>query len=86
LRLLDREGARALDAAIGEALARGAASAEAIAHVLDQQRRARNAPPLIEVVLPDDPRVRDLRVTPHSLASYDDALTKRAPRSESGDE
>jgi transposase len=82
LHLLDREGARALDAAIGEALARGAASAEAIAHVLDQQRRAKNAPPLVEVVLPDDPRVRDLRVTPHSLASYDDALTRRARRGE----
>lgn len=86
LHLLDREGARALDDAIGEALARGAASAEAIAHVLEQQRRARNAPPLVEVVLPDDPRVRDLRVTPHSLASYDDALTGRAPRKRGRDE
>jgi transposase len=74
LHLLDREGARALDDAIGEALSRGAASAEAVAHVLDQQRRARNAPPLVEVVLPDDPRVRAVRVTPHSLASYDEAL------------
>jgi transposase len=80
LHLLDREGARALDQAIGEAMSRGAASAEAVAHVLDQQRRARNAPPLIDVVLPDDPRVRDVRVTPHSLASYDDAL--RTPRKE----
>jgi transposase len=74
LHLLDREGAAALDAAIGEAMSRGAASAEAVAHVLDQQRRAKNAPPLVEVVLPDDPRVRDVRVTPHSLASYDAAL------------
>jgi len=74
LHLLDRYDARAVDAAIGEALARGAISAEAVAHVLDQRRRAANAPPLVDVVLPDDPRVRDLRVTPHSLASYDDAL------------
>jgi transposase len=81
LHLLDREGARALDQAIGEALSRGAASAEAVAHVLDQQRRARNARPLIDVVLPDDPRVRDVRVTPHSLASYDAAL-RTAPRKE----
>jgi transposase len=78
LHLLDREGPRALDDAIAEALARGAASAEAVAHVLDQQRRAKKAPPPIDVVLPDDPRVRDLHVTPHSLASYDDAL--RAPQ------
>ena len=74
LHLLDRYDARALDAAIGETLARGAASAEAVAHVLDQRRRAANVPPIIEVILPDDPRVRDLHVTPHSLASYDAAL------------
>jgi hypothetical protein len=74
LHLLDRYDARALDAAIGEALARGAIAAEAVAHVLDQRRRAAKAPPIVEVILPDDPRVRDLHVTPHSLASYDDAL------------
>lgn len=74
LHLLDRHDARALDAALGEALARGAISAEAVAHVLDQRRRAANTPPIVEVILPDDPRVRDLRVTPHSLASYDAAL------------
>jgi transposase len=81
LHLLDREGARALDDAIGEALSRGAASAEAVAHVLDQQRRAQNAPPLLDVLLPDDPRVRDVRVKPHSLDSYDVAL-RTAPRKE----
>lgn len=85
LHLLDREGAQALDAAIGEALSRGAASAEAVAHVLDQQRRAKNAPPLVDVILPDDPRVRDVRVTPHSLASYDDAL-RGAARGRTNDE
>ncbi len=74
LRLLDRYDAHSLDAALGDALARGAASAEAVAHLLDQRRRAENAPPHIEAILSDDPRVRDLRVTPHSLASYDDAL------------
>ena len=87
LRLLDRYDARSLDLAIGEALARGAASAEAVAHVLDQRRRAENAPPLLEVILPDDPRIRDLHVTPHSLASYDDALRTTPPREpESTDE
>ncbi len=81
LRLFDRYDAHAIDGAIGEALARGAASAEAVAHVLDQRRRADSAPPLVEVVLPDDPRIRDLRVVPHSLASYDDAL-RTTPRAE----
>ena len=74
LHLLDRHEPRALEAAIGEALSRGAISAEAVTHILDQRRRAGKAPPLIEVILPNDARVRDLRVTPHSLASYDRAL------------
>jgi hypothetical protein len=89
LRLLDRYDAREIDRAIGEALARGAASAEAVAHVLDQRRRADHAPPLVEVILPDDPRIRDLHVTPHSLAAYDVALrtTPSAPtKKESSDE
>jgi transposase len=82
LHLLDRYDARALDAAIAEALVRGAISAEAVAHVLDQRRRAANAPPSVDVILPDDPRVRDVRVTPHSLASYDAALS-RSPKGDS---
>src|SRR5262249_41389361 len=71
LRLLDRYGADALDAAIAEALRRGAVSAAAVAHVLDQKQRADGSPPPLEHVLSDDPRVRDLSVTPHPLASYD---------------
>ena len=77
LRLLDREGPRELDVAIGQALARGAASAEAVGAVLDQRRRARKAPPAIDVLLSEDARGRDVDVTPHSLDAYDDALTKK---------
>jgi hypothetical protein len=76
LGLLDRFGAGALDAAIAEAHRRGALSAQSVAHILDQARRAQGSPPPLEVILPDDPRVRDLRVTPHSLANYD-TLIKR---------
>jgi len=71
LLLLDRYGGAALDAAIVDALARGAIGAPSVAHVLDQRARAKKAPPPLDVVLPADPRVRDLRVTPHSLAAYD---------------
>lgn len=71
VRLLDAHGATAVEAALTETLQRGAVSAEAVAHVLDQRARARKAPPPIAVVLPDDPRVRDLRVTPHALSHYD---------------
>jgi transposase len=70
-RLLDDHGATALETALVEALDRGAVSAESVAHLLDQRARARKAAPPIPVVLPADPRVRDLRVTPHALTDYD---------------
>ena len=72
LQLLDRYGAVELDRAIAEALTRGAPSAASVAHLLDQRARARHALPALDTVLPDDPRVRDLRVTPHALARYDE--------------
>ena len=50
-------------------------SAWVIAHRLDQRARARRTPPPIPLLLPADPRVRDLRVTPHRLADYDGLLT-----------
>jgi transposase len=71
LRLLDRHGARDLDAAIGEALARGAVGSASVAHILDQLVRRRGLPPPIDPFLPDDPRARDLHAKPHSLAPYD---------------
>jgi transposase len=75
LRLLDQVGAAALNAALAEALARSAISAASVAHVLEQRRRARRQPPLLDLVLPADPRVRDLRVTPHAPSAYDRLLT-----------
>jgi len=74
-KLLDRHGASDLEAALADALARNALSADAVAHVLDQRARARRRPPPLDVVLPADPRVRDLRVTPHDLSPYDDLAT-----------
>jgi transposase len=71
LTLLDRYGATELERAIADALRRGAVSADAVAHVLDQRRRRRKQPPPLQVLLPDDPRVRDLRVPQHELATYD---------------
>jgi transposase len=86
LALADRFGAPALDAALAEALARGAVSAAAVAHVLDQQLRARRTPPPLAVVLPDDPRVRDLHVTPHALAPYDALATTKDPDHDDDDD
>jgi len=86
LRLLDEVGAAALNTALAETLARGASSAASVAHVLEQRRRARRLPPPIGVVLPADPRVRDLRVTPHALSAYDTLLTPSTPEEEPPDD
>jgi transposase len=78
LRLLDQYDPGELDAALADAVARETLSAWAIAHRLDQRARARRTPPPVPVLLPTDPRVRDLRVTPHRLADYDGLLTTPA--------
>ncbi len=72
LKLLDEYGAAALAVAISTALARGVTDPYAVRQLLDQTRRAANAPPPIQVQLPDDPRVRDLAVRPHALQGYDE--------------
>jgi hypothetical protein len=84
LHLLDQYDSGDLDAALADALARDTLSAWAIAHRLDQRARARRTPPPVPGLLPADPRVRDLRVTPHRLADYDGLLTPPA-RSEEPD-
>src|SRR3990170_3539809 len=75
LGLLDQYDPGELDTALADAVAHETLSAWAIAHRLDQRARARRTPPPVPVLLPADPRVRDLRVTPHRLADYDDLLT-----------
>jgi transposase len=71
LRLLDEHGGEELDAAIAEALAAGSPHPDAVRLVLDRRRHARGQPPPVPVALPDDPRLRELVVTPHRLADYD---------------
>ncbi len=72
LKLLVRYGAAELDRALADGLARGAVGAPSIAHILDQRARGRRIAPPLDAVLPDDPRVRELHVTPHELGRYDD--------------
>jgi len=76
LRLLDQHGARELEVAISEALAHDTPHLAAVHHVLDQRRFARGQPPPIPVALPDDPRIKNLVVTPHALGTYDTLNTK----------
>jgi hypothetical protein len=75
-------GANELDAAIALAMERGAYSAEAVAHLCDQRRRARRAP-VPTVLEHHDPRVQQLRVVPHRLDGYD-ALAQNGDDEESG--
>jgi len=72
VQLLDDYGAADLAAAVDLALARDAPGAGGIAHLLEQRRRGRGQRPPVPVVLPADPRVRDLDVSSHALESYDD--------------
>lgn len=71
LRLLDSYGAEALQEAIVEALDRDACHVAAVRQVLDRRQQESGKPPPIPVALPDDPRVRDIHVKPHALATYD---------------
>ena len=71
LRLLDLHGSRPLQSAIAEALEKDAPHPTSVRHILDRQARARGDIPPVPVSLPDDPRVRELIIHPHTLDQYD---------------
>lgn len=71
LSLLDRHGPGELEAALAEAAGAGVGHLGAVKHVLDRRREERGLPTPVPVPLPDDPKVRDIVVTPHALSRYD---------------
>jgi len=71
LRLLDRYGAAELEAAIGEALARGVPHPNAVRLALEQRREQRHEGPPVVIDLPAHVKARDAHVTPHRLEAYD---------------
>jgi transposase len=71
LTLLDLYGTESLELAVREALSRDVPHVDAVQQVLERERHARGLPPALPVTLPNDPRVREVRVRPHSLESYD---------------
>lgn len=75
-KLLDAFGPDELGAAIAEAMAADRPHVAAVRHVLDRRAHERGEPPPLPVPLPDDPRVRDLVVKPHALATYDSLRRK----------
>ncbi len=83
--LLADYGAAELAAAVDVALARDACGAGSIAYFLERRRRTRRQLPPIPVVLPDDPRVRDLDVAAQALESYDALIVDPGPDSDPSD-
>jgi transposase len=71
LRLLDAYGQSELEAAIKEALVRGAPHPHSVRHVLEKNRKEAGLKPPLPLDLPDDPRVRELTVRMHDLKNYD---------------
>jgi hypothetical protein len=69
--LLDDYGAAELATAVATALDRDACGAGSVAYFLERRRRTLRQLPPVPVVLPVDPRVRDLDVTAHALESSD---------------
>jgi hypothetical protein len=69
--LLDRYGARALEAAIAEAMQRGVPHPNAVRLALELAREAAGTPPPVALVLPEHVARRDAPVRAHDLASYD---------------
>jgi transposase len=76
LQFLDDYGASDLDTAIQVALSKGVPHPNAVRISLEKQREERHLPPPIGVTLPNDKRVRELVIRPHSLESYDQLHTQ----------
>jgi transposase len=74
--LLDLYGASAVDDALAGALQAQAPHVAAVRQILEQSRHAQRQPPPIAVALPEDPRLRDIVVHPHALATYDQIHTE----------
>ncbi len=77
--LLADYGATELAAAVETALARDACGAGSVAYFLERRRRTLRQLPPVPVVLPADPRVRDLAVPTHALESYDALIAPDDP-------
>lgn len=71
MRLLERWGAAALQAAITDAIERDVPHPNAVRLALERTREATGQPPPVALVLPEHVARRDAPVRPHELGSYD---------------
>lgn len=85
LRLLERYGALQLERAAQEALERGTPQPRSVQFVLERERLQAGGPARVPVELPDDPRVRNIVVRPHSLESYGSLIGDDQAREEGRD-
>jgi len=72
LKLLDTYGRKDLAFGIDEALRKGAFHPHAVRHAIERRREQAGEKPVLPTPLPDDPRIKDLTVTPHDLKRYDE--------------
>jgi transposase len=79
LRLLDRYGAAALQAAIDRALAQGVPHPNAVRLALERAREEQGLPPPTALCLSDDVARRDAPVRSHALASYEQIVQAAQP-------
>jgi transposase len=79
LRLLDRYGAAAVQAAIGDALQRDVPHPNAVRLALERAREEQGLPPPTALCLSDDVARRDAPVRSHALASYDQIVQAAQP-------
>jgi transposase len=77
LKLLDLYGAAELEQAIREAVESQSVHLSAVRLVLERRRREKDLAPPVEIAVPDDPRIRNLVVIPHSLSTYDELHAKK---------
>ena len=83
LRLLDRYGAAALEAAIQSALAQGVPHPNAVRLALERAREQQGLAPPTALCLSEDVARRDQSVRSHALASYDQIV--QAAQSDKGE-
>lgn len=86
LRLLERYGATALQAAIGEALQRDVPHPNAVRLALERAREQQGLPPPTALCLSEAVARRDAPVRSHELASYDRIVQAAQPSKDDPDE
>jgi hypothetical protein len=82
-RLLETYGRNELGLGIQESMARGAFHPHAVRQAIEKRREAQEQGPALPIHLPDDPRVKNITITPHDLSQYDKE-TERACEEETG--